>query len=163
MQSFATVQKKIESPGGTQLNRIETEEDMETFNLSILAPERRLIEGQRVVSTVLTTTEGEIEILPGHANMVAQLEPGRFTYTPRGEKPVTGVISSGFVNVESGSVKVVAETIELSSEINLDRAKVAQTKAEEKLASSALDAASFKKYQLKLKRATIRQSIGSQK
>ena len=65
---------------------------MEAFNLSILAPERRLIEGERVVSTVLTTTEGEIEILPGHANMVAELEPGRFLYTPRGQKPVESVI-----------------------------------------------------------------------
>jgi len=134
---------------------------MEAFNLSILAPERRLIEGERVVSTVLTTTEGEIEILPGHANMVAELEPGRFLYTPRGQKPVEGVISSGFVNVENGNVKVVAETIELSGEIDLNRAKRAQANAEKMLVSAGLEEASFRKYQLKLQRALIRQSVGS--
>jgi F-type H+-transporting ATPase subunit epsilon len=140
--------------------RLETEDDMETFNLSILAPERRLIEGERVVSAVLTTTEGEIEILPGHANMVAQLEPGRFSYTLRGSKPINGVISSGFVNVEDGSVKVVAETIELSGEIDLNRAKTAQANAEKQLAAAALDEHSFRKYQLKLQRSIIRQSVG---
>ena len=135
---------------------------METFNLSILAPERRLIEGERVVSTVLTTSEGEIEILPGHANMVAQLEPGRFSYTPRGGKPRHGVISSGFVNVEDGSVKVVAETIELASEIDKARAKTAQTNAEKQL-SSDLDEQSFRKQQLKLQRSLVRQAVaGSQ-
>ena len=144
-----------------QAKSIETEEDMQTFNLSILAPERRLIEGERVVSVVLTTTEGEIEILPGHANMVAQLEPGKFIYTPRGEKPVRGVISSGFVNVENGSVKVVAETIELSSEIDTNRAKAAQVKAEKELAGASLDEQTFRKYQFKLQRAIVRQSVGT--
>jgi F-type H+-transporting ATPase subunit epsilon len=136
------------------------EDDMETFNLSILAPERRLIEGERVVSAVLTTTEGEIEILPGHSNMVAQLEPGRFSYTARGSKPIHGVISSGFVNVEDGSVKVVAETIELASEINVDRAKTAQVNAEKQLGAASLDETSFKKYSLKLQRSVVRQAIG---
>ena len=133
---------------------------METFNLSILAPERRLIEGERVVSIVLTTVEGEIEILPGHANMVAQLEPGRFSYTRRGEKPVNGVISSGFVNIDDRSVKVVAETIELAGEIDSNRAKLAQAFAEKQLAAASLDEHTFKKYQFKLQRAIIRQSVG---
>ena len=153
----------MQSPSAVdqQPKELFTKEDMETFNLSILAPERRLIEGERVVSATLTTTEGEIQILPGHANMVAQLEPGRFSYTPRGEKPVNGVISSGFVNVENGSVKVVAETIELASEIDLNRAKTAQANAEKQLSAAALDEQSFKKYQLKLQRSIIRQTVGT--
>jgi F-type H+-transporting ATPase subunit epsilon len=149
------------SPENIDIDGRKLETDMEAFNLSILAPERRLIEGERVVSAVLTTTEGEIEILPGHANMVAQLEPGRFSYTPRGGKPVQGVISSGFVNVEDGSVKVVAETIELASEINVDRAKTAQAKAEAQLSATVVDQTTFRKYQLKLQRSVIRQTVGA--
>jgi F-type H+-transporting ATPase subunit epsilon len=137
-----------------------TKDDMETFNLSILAPERRLVEGERAISAVLTTTEGEVEILPGHANMVAQLDSGRFSYTPRGGKPVTGVISSGFLNVENGSVKVVAETIELSSEIDVARAKLAQERAEKELSGATLSGAALRKHQLKLQRAVIRQNVG---
>ncbi len=135
---------------------------MNTFKLSILAPERRLIEGEAVVSVVLTTSDGEVEVLPGHADMVAQLEPGKFVYTPAGQKPVMGFISSGFVNVEQGNVKVVAETIELVAEIDLNRAKAAQANAEKQLTAAGMDEATFRKYQLKLQRAIIRQSLGGQ-
>jgi F-type H+-transporting ATPase subunit epsilon len=142
----------------TQIEMVE--KDMQSFSLSILAPERRLIQGEAVVSLIVTTADGEIEILPGHANMVALLETGRFVYTPRGAKPISGVISSGFLNVENSTVKVVAETIELSSEINVDRARKAQIEAQKTLSESSLDEKSFKKYQLKLQRAIIRQNIG---
>jgi F-type H+-transporting ATPase subunit epsilon len=137
------------------------EKDMQAISLSILAPERRLIEGEAVASVILTTSEGEVEILPGHADMVSMLETGRFVYTPRGGKPVTGVISSGFLNVEHGTVKVVAETIELVKEINLERAREAQKKAEKMLSDPTLDPVMSRKYQLKLLRAVTRQQIGA--
>jgi F-type H+-transporting ATPase subunit epsilon len=134
---------------------------MDTFSLSIFAPERRLTQGELVRSFVVTTTKGEIEVLAGHANMVAALDTGRFIYTPEGKAPVKGVISSGFLNIENGVVKVIAETIELAHEIDVSRAKAAQLKAEEMLGEASLEPAQFRKYQLKLQRALIRQSFGS--
>ncbi len=133
---------------------------MDTFSLSILAPERRLLQNERATSLVVTTVDGEIEILPGHANLVGILAPGRFVYQAEGQKAVTGVISSGFVNVEEESVKVVAETIELAQEIDVNRAKAAQKKAEEMLTAAGMDEQTFRKYQLKVQRAIIRQQIG---
>jgi F-type H+-transporting ATPase subunit epsilon len=132
----------------------------DTFLLSIFAPERRLTENESVSSLLVTTSQGEAEILPGHADMVAKLETGRFQYTPKNGKPVMGVISSGFINVTHGAVKVVAETIELPGEIDLSRAKAAQLKAEKMLTDASLDEHQFKKYQLKVQRAIIRQNIG---
>jgi F-type H+-transporting ATPase subunit epsilon len=132
---------------------------MSTFNLTILAPERKLLQNEPVVSLIITTIEGEIEVLPGHADMISQLCTGRFAYrTSKGDK-VTGVISTGFLNVESGSVKVIAETIELAGEIDRNRAKQAQANAEKTLNEAGLDEDAFNKYQLKLQRAIIRQSI----
>lgn len=131
----------------------------ETFLVSILAPERRLIEHEAVTSLIVTTAQGEAEILPGHANMVAKLDTGRFQYKLPNGKTVTGVISSGFVNVENGAVKVVAETIELPNEIDVNRAKEAQLNAEKMLNDASLDVHQFRKYQLKLQRAIIRQDI----
>jgi F-type H+-transporting ATPase subunit epsilon len=132
----------------------------ETFELSILAPERRLVENEPVISVVVTTSQGETEILPGHADMVAKLDTGRFQYTLLSGKIVTGVISSGFVNVENGAVKVVAETIELPNEIDVNRAKQAQMTAEKMLNDASLEGPQFRKYQLKLQRAIIRQDVG---
>ncbi|MBS1959330.1 MAG: ATP synthase F1 subunit epsilon [Bdellovibrionales bacterium] len=132
---------------------------METFQLSILAPERRLTENEAVSSLILTTAEGEIEILSGHVDMVSKLETGRFVYKAKEGKIVSGVISSGFVNVQDGTVKVIAETIELPNEIDRARAKQAQLNAEKKLQDASLGVHEFKKYQLKLHRAIIRQTI----
>jgi F-type H+-transporting ATPase subunit epsilon len=133
----------------------------ETFQLSILAPERRLIENEAVTSVIVTTSAGEAEILAGHADLVAKLDTGRFEYTLASGKNVSGVISSGFVNVENGAVKVVAETIELPNEIDVNRARQAQMNAEKMLNDASLDGSQFRKYQLKLQRAIIRQDIGS--
>ena len=133
---------------------------MESFKLSMFAPERRLTEDEEVSSFVLTSATGEIEILAGHANMVSALETGRFIYTPVGKAPVKGVISSGFVNVEDGAVKVIAETLELAHEIDLSRARAAQEKAEKMLSDASLEQGNFRKYQLKLQRALIRQNVG---
>jgi len=134
---------------------------MNTFNLSILAPERILLQNEAVESLIITTGEGEIQVLPGHADMISTLETGRFIYRDSKGKNVVGVISSGFLNVENGTAKVIAETIELASEINLSRAKEAQLKAEKMLSEAALDEHSFKKYQLKLQRSLIRQTLGN--
>jgi F-type H+-transporting ATPase subunit epsilon len=132
---------------------------MSTFNLSILAPERKLLQDEAVESLIITTAEGEIQILPGHADMISALETGRFVYSQSNGKKVVGVISTGFLNVESGSVKVIAETIELAGEIDKNRAKQAQANAEKRLTEAGLDEHAFRKYQLKLQRSIIRQSI----
>ena len=134
---------------------------MQTFSLSIFAPERRLTQDEQVESLILTTSRGEVEILPGHADMISRLETGRFVYSVNGKAPVTGVISSGFVSIENGKVKVIAETLELPHEIDRSRARTAQAKAEKMLTDASLDEHSFKKYQLKLQRAILRQSIGA--
>ncbi len=132
---------------------------MATFNLSILAPERKLLQDEAVESLIITTVEGEVEVLPGHADMISTLDTGRFVYrTAKGQK-IVGVISTGFLNIEAGSVKVIAETIELAGEIDKNRAKQAQANAEKRLNEAGLDEHSFKKYQLKLQRSIIRQGI----
>jgi F-type H+-transporting ATPase subunit epsilon len=133
---------------------------MQTFSLSIFAPERRLTQDEQVKSLILTTAKGEVEILPGHADMISRLETGRFAYVADGKQTVTGVISSGFLSIENGKVKVIAETLELPHEIDKSRARNAQIKAEKMLSDASLDEHSFKKYQLKLQRSIIRQSIG---
>jgi F-type H+-transporting ATPase subunit epsilon len=132
---------------------------MSTFNLSILAPERKLLQNEAVESLILTTVEGEIEVLPGHADMISTLDTGRFMFRQANGKKVVGVISTGFLNIEDGSVKVIAETIELAGEIDKNRAKQAQANAEKRLTEAGLDEHAFKKYQLKLQRSIIRQSV----
>jgi F-type H+-transporting ATPase subunit epsilon len=133
------------------------------LKLSILSPERKVVEGLEVSSVTLRTCEGDIQILPGHADLISTLDTGVFKYTGTSDGAGDlGVISSGFVEVKNGQVSVMAETVELKSMIDANRAKKAQSKAEQELSGSNLDEHQFKKYQLKLQRAMIRQQVASQ-
>ena len=131
----------------------------ETLKLTLLTPERRVFEGVDVSSVTLPGSEGQIQILPGHASFLGSLETGafRFSRTQDGGGEDAGVISSGFFRVADGLVTVMAETLELRGDIDVARAKAAQAKAEKMLNEETLDEHQFRKYELKLQRALVRQ------
>lgn len=131
------------------------------LNLSILSPERRLLESVAVSSVTLPGSEGQIQVLPGHAPMVGTLETGTFSFQTLDGKTESGAISTGFFEVNGETISVMVETIELRKEIDLARSKAAQSKAEAALQSADLDEAKFRKYQLKLQRAIVRQQVAS--
>ncbi len=133
----------------------------EILKLTILSPERRLLQECEVEFVTLPGSEGQIQVLPGHAAMVGTLHTGVFEYQPRGEAALSGVISTGFFEVMGEGVAVMAETIELREEIDLSRAKSAQAKAEAELQNPDLDEHKFRKYELKLQRALIRQQLAT--
>lgn len=131
----------------------------DTMKLNILSPERRLLTGVAVTQVTLPGAEGQIQVLAGYAPFVSTLETGLFSYELANGTTESGFLSTGFVEVLNDEVTVLAETLELKSEINLTRARKAQERAEQELASPALDEQKFRKYQLKLQRAMIRQQF----
>lgn len=130
-----------------------------SLRLTILSPERRLVEDGHAEEVTLQTSEGQVQILPGHAAMVGTLDTGFFTYQNASGEKTSGVISSGFFEVKDDRVSLMAETLELRSEIDVDRARRAQKIAEDALKDAELDEHKFKKYQLKLQRSMIRQQM----
>jgi F-type H+-transporting ATPase subunit epsilon len=131
------------------------------MKLTILSPERRLLEGQAVDEVTLVGSEGQFQILDGHAPMVGTLETGEFGYRGTDGKNTVGFIASGFFEVKNDEVVVTAEALELKSEIDVERARKAQLEAERVLKEADLDPNSFNQYQLKLQRALIRQQVAS--
>ena len=132
----------------------------ESLRLSLLSPERKIFENLEILSVTLTGAEGALQILPGHADFVSTLETGAFSFElaqSNADQETQGVISSGFVEIRSGHVIVCAETLEFREEIDLERARAAQKKAEKALSDAQIDEEKFRKYQLKLQRALIRQ------
>jgi len=130
-----------------------------SLQLTLLSPERRLLEGVPVEQVTLTGSEGQVQILPGHVPFIGSIETGTFTYVNTQGDEVTGFISTGFFDVKDDKVNILAEVLELKNEIDLDRAKLAQKKAEEALKDATLEDSDFKKQQLKLQRALIRQQL----
>lgn len=63
-----------------------------SLNLFILSPERKLLEGEHVQKVSVFTTEGEVEVFPGHEDYLCQLDTGKFSYQTVAGKTVRGVI-----------------------------------------------------------------------
>jgi F-type H+-transporting ATPase subunit epsilon len=131
------------------------------LKLSILSPERKLLEGELVEEVTLPGSEGQIQILDGHAPMVGTLETGMFHYKTGDGTTHSGMASEGFFEVKNNSVIVMAEHLELKGEVNLEHAKQAQVEAEAALMDANLDPSHFKDYQNKLQRSLIRQQLAS--
>lgn len=103
----------------------------EKFALQIISPERVVFEGE-VDAVYAPGAEGEFGVLPGHAPYLVQLKVGELRIL-QNNKWTYAAVSGGFSEVEYKSMKILAEAAELSHEIDIDRAKAAKQRAEEKL------------------------------
>jgi F-type H+-transporting ATPase subunit epsilon len=100
----------------------------EKIELEIVTPERRVV-AEVVDSLVLPSQDGELGVLPGHAPLLCRLTIGQVAYKKDGKEEIIA-ISGGFAEILGERVSVLAETAEFSAEIDLDRAKQAQERAE---------------------------------
>ncbi len=76
--------------------------------------------------------DGLIGILPDHAPLVTAMQIGVVRVVKDGEE-IQIAISEGFMEVQPDRINLVVRTAELPEEIDIDRAKSARDRAEEKL------------------------------
>lgn len=124
-----------------------------TFALRIVSPEGDVL-NENVEFVVLPGGAGELGILPNHAPLIAGLEIGVVRYTLNGNVKRLA-LAGGFVEVADNSATVLADTAELSEQIDLPRAQEAKERAKKRLsdASSEID---LKRAELALRRARAR-------
>ncbi|HNW43342.1 MAG TPA: ATP synthase F1 subunit epsilon [Elusimicrobiales bacterium] len=106
--------------------------------LTIVTPERTVLDGKPVDSVTIPALGGEMGVLPGHAPFVVQLKEGLLHYTESRHKEVFAVLS-GFAEINDNKVLVMAEAAELAVEVNEERARQALQKAKETLAMRGAD------------------------
>ncbi|MCC7440131.1 MAG: ATP synthase F1 subunit epsilon [Bdellovibrionales bacterium] len=131
------------------------------LTLSICSPGRRFLDARPVRDVTLPGVEGQIQVLADHAHMVGTLETGILSYHLEDGTHEFAAVSTGFFEVAKGHVMVLAETLEVMDEIDLERARRAAMNAETKLNQAQLEPDLIRKYQLKYERAQIRQQVGS--
>ena len=130
---------------------------MSVLHLEIVCPDGELFSGE-AKSILVTTDSGEMQILRGHADLVATLSTGRAKLTlPDGTERLASA-SGGFIIVKDGEAKVVATTFEFSDTIDLERAKRAKDAAEQQI-KDAKDKRELNVAKSKLKRALTRISV----
>jgi len=104
---------------------------MKTMKVSIVTPNGPAYEGETdFVST--KATSGELGILPGHISTVAPLATAPVKVkTPTGADYVA--VSGGFIEIRPEAVTILAQSAELSSKIDIERAVEAKKRAEQRL------------------------------
>ena len=104
---------------------------MATLQVDVVAVERTIWSGVATM-VIARTTEGELGVLPGHAPLLGQLAEGG-TVTVRTESGDDLVVAAhgGFLSVTERGVSVLAETAEISTEIDVERAREALRRAGE--------------------------------
>ena len=99
--------------------------------LEIVTPEREVF-SEEVDSVVCPGVEGELGVLPHHAPLLATLGVGELRIRKAGEEETFAIIG-GFVQVRPDKGVVMAETADMASEIDLEKAQEARREAEKAL------------------------------
>ncbi len=108
----------------------------ETFQLEIATPDRLLVR-ERVTEAEIPAANGYVGILPQHSPLLAALGTGPLWFTTAGGGRKTLVVSGGFLEVQPHHVRVLADRAEQAEEIDLERARRALQRAEERLRNPA--------------------------
>lgn len=114
------------------------------FKLNLLTPEKKVVVDQEITEAVIPTISGEVDILPGHVPMIANLGTGilKFKVKETGST-FKAVISSGYCEVNPEGVNILTESIQLKEEISEEAAKAQVAAANAKLTKGSLTDAQF--------------------
>jgi F-type H+-transporting ATPase subunit epsilon len=137
-----------------------TEASLDKIKLEIVTPER-IVVAEDVDEVVLPGIDGEFGVLQGHIPFLTALKVGVLTYKNDGAEEHLAV-SWGYVEVTADNVKVLAETAEKATEIDLSRAKVAKEGAEKILTTGKKDA-EYDEAKVRLEKAVIRVQVAGKK
>ncbi|WP_054025456.1 F0F1 ATP synthase subunit epsilon [Bacillus sp. FJAT-28004] len=126
---------------------------MSSFLVEIVTPERKVYaETANMVS--VTGVEGELGILPNHIPLVTPLRIAPVVIK-RGNKVDVVAVNGGFIEVRKDKIVILAESAELATDINVERAEAAKQRAQQRLAAKQ-DQVDFRRAELALQRAMNR-------
>ncbi|WP_101842391.1 F0F1 ATP synthase subunit epsilon [Halobacillus sp. Marseille-P3879] len=129
---------------------------MKTLTVSVVTPDGPVLEdAYEMVSC--KAESGELGILPGHIPMVAPLTISAVRLKQEGGSERIAV-SGGFLEVRPDKVTILAQSAEKPSEIDIDRARRAKERAEQRMANKQSDI-DFRRAELALKRAINRLDV----
>jgi len=105
------------------------------FAVRIIAPDRTVFETEEATFLLLPGLEGELGVEADHAPMLVALACGRarVRYGAQGQRVQELSISRGFARIGPGGVLVLADAAERVEEIDVERARAARARAEQRL------------------------------
>ena len=131
------------------------------IKLEIVTPER-LVFDETVDGVTLPGSEGELGVLPNHAPLVSTLGVGELRIRSGGSEDWFAIVG-GFVQVLPDKVVVMAETADLSSEIDLEKAQAARQDAERALESGYNEGVDLSAARAALQAALLRERVAQRR
>jgi F-type H+-transporting ATPase subunit epsilon len=110
---------------------------MADLHLKIVTPEK-IIFDEEVDMVNLTSEEGELGILPHHANLMAKLEPGELRIKKGGKVEVLAT-GDGFIQVADNTLTILTDLAENVADIDEKAVEDAKKRAEQALEQKLSD------------------------
>lgn len=129
------------------------------LKLEIVTP-YGLVLSEDVDEVVCAGSEGEFGVLPGHVPFFTTLKIGMLTYK-KGNSTRYVFVNSGYAEVTPDRVLVLADSAEKAEDIDVERAKAAMKRAEERLRKA--EEIDFARATSALERAVTRIQIAERK
>ena len=101
------------------------------MKISILTPEKSVFEGE-IDSIVIPGAFGLFGILNNHAPILSSISPGELHFN-QGDNKSSYHISGGFIEFNSNTAVVLADSIESPNEIDINRANQSIKRAKDRL------------------------------
>ena len=105
----------------------------DTFKLEIVTPEKKVVD-TAAEEVQIPGKNGYLGVLPGHAPLITELAVGEIIYCENSNEQRLAV-AWGFAEVLPDKVTILAESAERPAEIDVERARKAKERAEQRLTS----------------------------
>ena len=132
----------------------------DVFQLEIVTPEKQVV-SDTAEEVQIPAKKGYLGILPGHAPLITELSVGEITYRRNGHASYLSV-AWGFAEVLPAKVTILAEAAERPEDIDVDRAREAKKRAEERLKGQD-PSTDYERALRALKRADVRLEVAGKK
>lgn len=108
-----------------------------TFKLEIVTPNRKFFDDD-VELIVVRTIQGDIAVMHDHMHTISPLSTGVIKIQ-RNNKLTQAACAEGFIQVKDDKTTIITNSAEWPEEIDVERAKKAKERAEERLNNQADD------------------------
>jgi len=125
--------------------------------LEVVTPDRLVLSTEAEV-VVCPGVEGQFGVLPGHIPFLSALEIGEMYYKSAGKTEYLAV-SGGFAEVTGEKVTIVAESAEMGREIDVERAKRAQERAEKRITQGKTAEIDWARAEAAMRRSLMRMKV----
>ncbi len=130
------------------------------FKLEIVTPDKLVVD-EVAEEVQIPGRSGYLGVLPGHAPLITEVGLGEISYrTPGGTRYLS--VAWGFAEVLPDKVTILAETAERPDDIDVDRARKAKERAEQRLRQGGAEL-DYDRAQTALLRANARLEVAAKR